>query len=174
MARHTRARPCQRRDVFVIAIGLWLLTGSFLPRVEDPWPDTIGLDFPFTLSGACAALAAMVHFEAPPAKRSGSSKKQSRRLLHWDFDLRGFANQCSRLRNMKFIVRGGPGPLTCAIVCLMAGVVAHLIGPDSGPIYVIALGVGAIALAFNLAPEALRRSGQAGQGRRERGEGSAR
>ena len=77
MARHTRVEPCQLRDVLAIAAALWLLNDSFLPRVEDPWPDTIGLDFPFMLSGACAALAAIVHFESPPAKRGGAVRKSS-------------------------------------------------------------------------------------------------
>ncbi len=68
MARHKRVRPCQRRDVSVIAIGLYLLTGSFLPRVEDPWPDTIGLGFPFTLSAAFGVLAGFIYSEAPRAR----------------------------------------------------------------------------------------------------------
>jgi hypothetical protein len=63
--------------VFAIAIGLWLLNDSFLPRVEDPWPETVGLDLPFMLSGASAALAAIVYFEAPSAKRSRAVRKSS-------------------------------------------------------------------------------------------------
>jgi hypothetical protein len=35
---------------------------------------------------------------------------------------------------------------------LIAGVVAHLTGPDSGAFYVIALGVGAIAFAGIVKP----------------------
>ena len=33
-----------------------------LPQVEDPWPETIGLDFPFTVAGAAsvASLSAAV------------------------------------------------------------------------------------------------------------------
>jgi hypothetical protein len=63
--------------------------------------------------------------------------------------------------------------MTWAIVCLVAAVVAERTGPDAGAIYLVALGVAVIALAFILAPETLRHPGQAGQGRRERGEGSA-
>lgn len=75
MARHTRAGLCQRRDVFVIAIGLWLLNGSFLPRVEDPWPDTIGLEFPFTLSAACGAVTAFIYSDAPRVCRDRAVRR---------------------------------------------------------------------------------------------------
>jgi hypothetical protein len=52
-----------------IASGLWHLVVSFFPRVEDPWPDTIGLGFPFTLSAAGGALAALFGYEAPGVRR---------------------------------------------------------------------------------------------------------
>lgn len=64
-------------------------------------------------------------------------------------------------------------PMTWAIVCLIAGIVAEQTGPEVSGVYLTALAVAATALAFILFPS-LRRSGQAGQGRRERGEGSAR
>jgi peptidoglycan/LPS O-acetylase OafA/YrhL len=55
--------------VFTVALGLWHLVDSFLPRVENPWPDTIGLTFPFTLSAACGALVALFGPEAPRLRR---------------------------------------------------------------------------------------------------------
>lgn len=64
-------------------------------------------------------------------------------------------------------------PMIWAIVCLVAGIVAEQTGPDVSGVYLTALAVAAIALAFILFPN-LRPSGQAGQGRRERGERSAR
>lgn len=75
MARHTRVGTCQRRDVFVIAIGFWLLNGSFVPRVEDPWPDTIGLEFPFTLSAACGAVIAFLYSDAPRVRRDRAVRR---------------------------------------------------------------------------------------------------
>ena len=69
---------------------------------------------------------------------------------------------------MKRFVR--EDPMTWAIICLVAAVVAERMGPDSGAVYLVALGVGVIALAFILFPN-LRQPDQAGQGRGERGEG---
>jgi len=63
--------------------------------------------------------------------------------------------------------------MTWAIVCLIASTVAEQAGPDVFGIYLAALGVAAAALAHILIPKTLRRYLQAGQGRREGGEGSA-
>ncbi len=41
----------------VVALSFALLAGSVLPAVENPWPQQIGLDFPFTVSGAFIAVA---------------------------------------------------------------------------------------------------------------------
>jgi hypothetical protein len=38
----------------ILAAVIGLIFASFLPEVEDPWPETIGLGFPFTLAGAGA------------------------------------------------------------------------------------------------------------------------
>jgi hypothetical protein len=38
----------------------WLLVPAVLPRVEDPWPDTIGLDLPFALATTAVVLAGVV------------------------------------------------------------------------------------------------------------------
>ena len=53
----------------MFAIPLWLLAGSIFPQVEDPWPHSIGLGFPFTLAGAGAILASVISAEAPQEKR---------------------------------------------------------------------------------------------------------
>jgi hypothetical protein len=53
----------------VHARGLELLTGSILPHVEDPWPDRIGLGFPFAVAGAFGVLAGVLYAEAPQAHR---------------------------------------------------------------------------------------------------------
>jgi hypothetical protein len=46
---------------------------------------------------------------------------------------------------MNLFVRGNI--MTWVIVCLIAGVTAELAGPSAGGVYLIALGVGAIAFA---------------------------
>lgn len=52
----------------------WLLVLALLPRVEDPWPDTIGLDFLLTTSGAGGLLAGLVGAAA-------GSKRPERAIL---------------------------------------------------------------------------------------------
>lgn len=38
-------------------VDLWQLAGSIVPEVESPWPERIGLGFPFTVAGAASMLA---------------------------------------------------------------------------------------------------------------------
>lgn len=45
------------------------LVAGLLPRVEDPWPESIGLGFPFSSAGAFGVLAGVVFFRDPPARR---------------------------------------------------------------------------------------------------------
>ena len=47
----------------------WLLVFALLPRVEDPWPDAIGLGFVVTTAGAGAMLAGCAFVAAPPQRR---------------------------------------------------------------------------------------------------------
>lgn len=47
----------------------WLIFISALPRVEDPWPNSVGLDLPFTTAGAGGVLGAVVSFPLEPASR---------------------------------------------------------------------------------------------------------
>jgi hypothetical protein len=49
-------------------IALVLLLGV-LPRVEDPWPDTIGLELPIALAGAIGILAGVVFSGSPELRR---------------------------------------------------------------------------------------------------------
>jgi len=46
---------------------------AILPRVEDPWPDTIGIQLPFTAAAAGGVLAAA-------ASALGSPEKQERAI----------------------------------------------------------------------------------------------
>jgi hypothetical protein len=45
------------------------LLASFFPEVEDPWPDTIGIEFPFACAGASGMLLGMYHAGSPPIRR---------------------------------------------------------------------------------------------------------
>jgi hypothetical protein len=51
------------------AIVPWLLVLAVLPRVEDPWPDTIDLELPFALGAAGGALMGAIYFPAPRERR---------------------------------------------------------------------------------------------------------
>jgi hypothetical protein len=42
------------------SVASYLLSGIVLPRVEDPWPETVGLGLPFTLAGAGGVLAGVL------------------------------------------------------------------------------------------------------------------
>jgi hypothetical protein len=61
---------------------LLLLTASFVPRVEDPLPEAIGLEFLFALAGGFGALAGFVHM--------GSSRDRRERAM----SRAGFAGFC--------------------------------------------------------------------------------
>lgn len=56
------------------AIALWLLVLAVFPRVDDPWPDTIDLEFPFAMAAAGAVFAGVVCFLAGEEKRERAIK----------------------------------------------------------------------------------------------------
>jgi hypothetical protein len=53
----------------VIGFFYTLLAGLALPRVQSPWPESIGLGFPFAMAGAAGVLASMIQPEASQAER---------------------------------------------------------------------------------------------------------
>jgi predicted tellurium resistance membrane protein TerC len=59
----------------VLLLALELLTASFLPEVEDPWLDQVGLGLPFTLAGGGAIVAGVLFSGSPPARRD--------RVIRW-------------------------------------------------------------------------------------------
>jgi hypothetical protein len=59
----------------VLSLGLDFLTGPLFPEVENPWPDTIGLEFPFGLAAAFAVVAGVVN--------PGGSKLDRDRAINW-------------------------------------------------------------------------------------------
>lgn len=46
-----------------------VLVGVFLPEVENPWPDRIGIEFPFAVAGAFGVLAAVIRGDIAPELR---------------------------------------------------------------------------------------------------------
>lgn len=65
------------RAFFVASIGRVvrviqeLLGAGVLPRVDNPWPESIGLDFPFTMAGAAGVVAALV-----PSARTAEQRER--------------------------------------------------------------------------------------------------
>jgi hypothetical protein len=45
----------------MFAVNHLLVVASFLPRVEDPWPDSIGLELPFAMAGAGGVLTGALY-----------------------------------------------------------------------------------------------------------------
>ena len=60
--------------MFVFAPYLLLLFGSFIPRVKDPLPDEIGLEFLFYASGAGGALGGILFAFSSKARRDRAIK----------------------------------------------------------------------------------------------------
>jgi hypothetical protein len=54
----------------VLSIWLVLLTGAVFPRVEDPWPDRIGVNLPVTLGGAFGFLAGVLFATSSEERRN--------------------------------------------------------------------------------------------------------
>ena len=54
----------------MLSIWLLLLTSSVFPRVEDPWPDRIGVNLSITLGGAFGFLASVLFAAEPEARRN--------------------------------------------------------------------------------------------------------
>lgn len=51
------------------SIAPWLPAFSFLPRVEDPWPDTVGFWLPISTAGAGVVLAGAAFITATRERR---------------------------------------------------------------------------------------------------------
>jgi hypothetical protein len=59
----------------VFTVVQWILVASVIPRVEDPWPASIGLEFPFTMAGVGTVLAGLIYAEASQSRRDRASHK---------------------------------------------------------------------------------------------------
>jgi len=56
-------------------IDLAVLFASVFPTVEDPWPDTIGVELPFAFAGAGGVLADLKHTEAGGPERDEAVRR---------------------------------------------------------------------------------------------------
>jgi hypothetical protein len=56
------------------AIAPWLLVLAVLPRVEDPWPNTIGVELPIATAAAGSVLAGVAYSLATREKRERAIK----------------------------------------------------------------------------------------------------
>jgi len=54
----------------MLAAGLLLLLASVFPRVDDPWPRTIGLEFLVVMAGAGGAVASVLYAGASETRRN--------------------------------------------------------------------------------------------------------
>ncbi|MGC1852283.1 MAG: hypothetical protein WA687_07580 [Solirubrobacterales bacterium] len=59
----------------MLSIALWFFATSIIPRVENPWPESIGLEFPFTLAGAGTIFVGFIYAEASQARRDRASRQ---------------------------------------------------------------------------------------------------
>jgi hypothetical protein len=59
----------------MLAVASILLVGAILPEVNDPWPDSIGLDFPFAMAGAWGVMADFLNWDAPPDHRDRAIRR---------------------------------------------------------------------------------------------------
>jgi hypothetical protein len=82
----------------MFVVDLVSLVISFLPRVEDPWPDMIGFEFPFTVAGGFGLLADVIYAEAPQARRD----RAIRRSGAWGFRVGAFVYSLSLLVQLLF------------------------------------------------------------------------
>lgn len=74
--RATRALFLGRVEgVLVFAPYLLLLLGSLVPRVEDPLPDEIGIDFPFAVAAGWGVLASLIYFKSSLARRESAVRR---------------------------------------------------------------------------------------------------
>jgi hypothetical protein len=53
----------------VLAVDIALNLASIFPPVEDPWPDTIGLELPFAAAGVGGVLASVFYADGSKTER---------------------------------------------------------------------------------------------------------
>jgi hypothetical protein len=53
----------------MLDLGFTSFPVSLFPRVDDPWPDTVGLDLPVIMAGVGGAVASVIYARAPTAER---------------------------------------------------------------------------------------------------------
>jgi hypothetical protein len=53
----------------MLGVGLISFVTSLFPRVDDPWPDAVGLELPIVTTGVGCVVASVLYARAPKAKR---------------------------------------------------------------------------------------------------------
>jgi len=56
----------------MLAGDLLLVVISLLPRVENPWPESIGLELPIVMAGVGGVVANVLYASASKAQRDGA------------------------------------------------------------------------------------------------------
>lgn len=59
----------------MLAVGQLLILALFLPRVENPWPNTIGIELPFAMAGAGGVLAGFLYSGDSKVGRDGAVRR---------------------------------------------------------------------------------------------------
>ncbi len=75
-----------------------MLLASVFPHVKDPWPDAIGVEFPFAVAGGFGVLADVVNADAPQEQRD----RAIRRGGIWGFRIGAFFYAISLLEQLLF------------------------------------------------------------------------
>lgn len=73
----------------MLPVDLWSVVASVLPHVRDPWPESIGLGFPFAVSGAFSMLADVFSAEVSAIERDRAVNRFGR--LGFRLGLIGYA-----------------------------------------------------------------------------------
>ncbi|HEX3239787.1 MAG TPA: hypothetical protein VHR18_06595 [Solirubrobacterales bacterium] len=58
----------------MIVIALAALVGAVLPEAEYPWPERIGISFPFTIAGGLGVAAGALPRRSTPAARDRATR----------------------------------------------------------------------------------------------------
>jgi len=89
----------------MLAVGQSLVLALLLPRVENPWPETIGIGLPFAIAGAGGVLAGALYVGDSKAGHDRDSARRNLGLSAWRVVLRAFLSQPGSIKLMKRIVR---------------------------------------------------------------------
>jgi hypothetical protein len=123
-----------------------------LPHVQSPWPESIGLGFPFAMAGAAGVLVSMIQPEASQADRDRAIRLGNPLgLSPWRRLLRALAHLSGSFRQMKRFV--GDHFLAPEIAGVIGGVFVGLTQASVGVTYLVALLLLVVVLVLGLGRE---------------------